>query len=197
MKSLNLFSKTAALFALCAISAHASAIVYNVNDDVGAFGHITGTVTTDGTIGVLSAGNFIQWNLNVVGNGNTDTLTDANSHVFIGGSSTTATAANIFFDFANPSPSYLLVQKIFGSANNYVCAASTPYPSTPCYQGASVVPDSVFNSTAQFSSPSGNQIIATAAGAVPEVASWAMMVLGFGGIGIVLRGRRKLKIAYC
>jgi hypothetical protein len=46
--------------------------------------------------------------------------------------------------------------------------------------------------------PNGLRIFATdsaATGAVPEPATWAMMLLGFGGIGFSLRRRRRLETA--
>ena len=42
---------------------------------------------------------------------------------------------------------------------------------------------------------SGNASCYAAAGAVPEPATWAMMLLGFGGIGMAMRRRRKPVLA--
>ena len=176
-------------------AAHAANIIYTVNNFVGAVGHLTGTVETDGTIGVLSAANFIHWNFNVLGNGASDTLTDGNSGVFSGGGSTTATATGIFFDFSNPAPSFLLFQKVFSSGNNYVCAASTVFPSTPCLQGASLVPENFANASAQYSTPTGNVLVATVAG-VPEPAAWALMIAGFGLVGAAARRRQSVRVTY-
>ena len=178
-----------------ASAAQAAPIVYTVNDYVGAVGHITGTVTTDGTIGQLGAGNFLSWNLSVAGNGASDTLTSGNSGIFIGGTATSATAHDIFFDFSDLNPSYLLVQKVFSSGANYVCAASTVYPSTPCLQGATVAPQAYTDPSAQFQQFEGRVSIASVAGAVPEPATWAMMIGGFGLAGASLR-RRGVKVSY-
>jgi hypothetical protein len=175
-------------------TASAANITYAVDDYVGTFGHLTGTVVTDGTTGVLSASNFLTWTLNVQGDGATDVLTNLNSGVYINGTSTTATATNILFDFANTLPSYLLFQKNFSSGNSYVCAASTPFPSTPCYQGASLVPQSYTSPSSQYSLPEGNVIVASVAG-VPEPAAWALMIGGFGLIGSASR-RRKVSVAF-
>ena len=183
-----------ALFGV-ASAAQAAPIVYTVNDYVGAVGHITGTVTTDGTIGQLGAGNFLSWNLSVAGNGASDTLTSGNSGIFIGGTATSATAHDIFFDFSDLNPSYLLVQKVFSSGANYVCAASTVYPSTPCLQGATVAPQAYTDPSAQFQQFEGRVSIASVAGAVPEPATWAMMIGGFGLAGASLR-RRGAKVSY-
>ncbi|CAM3105649.1 hypothetical protein SPAN111604_03825 [Sphingomonas antarctica] len=177
---------------LLAGTATAANITYALDDYVGAFGHLTGTVVTDGAIGVLSAGNFVSWSLNVQGDGASNVLTNLNSNVFVSGTSTTATAAHILFDFDNSLPSYLLFQTSFSSGTSYVCAASTPYPSTPCYQGASLVPQGFADPSAQFSTPSGDNIIAAA---VPEPAAWAMMIGGLGLMGAAAR-RRRVSVVY-
>ena len=179
---------------LAAGTATAANITYAVNDYVSTYGHVTGTVVTDGTTGVLGTANFLNWTLNVQGDGASDVLTKANSNVFVVGASTSATATSILFDFDNASPSYLLFQKAFSSGTSYICAASTPYPTTPCYQGASVVPQSYNDPSSQYSTPSGNLVIAAA---VPEPASWALMLGGFGLMGGALRRRRvTARIAY-
>ena len=38
-------------------------ITYNVNLTFGSAGSMVGTITTDGTIGVLSTSNIVSWNL--------------------------------------------------------------------------------------------------------------------------------------
>ena len=191
---MKLFASALAAVLLTGIASAAN-ITYLVDDYVGTFGHLTGTVVTDGTTGVLGASNFLSWTLNVQGNGANDVLTNLNSGVYIGGSSTTATATNILFDFTNTSPSYLLFQKSFSSGNSYVCAASTPFASTPCYQGASLVPESYTSPSSQYSLPTGNVIVASVSGAVPEPASWALMIGGFGLAGAAMR-RHKVSVAF-
>lgn len=186
--------RAACAWALAAASsATAANVVYNVNSYVGAHGHLTGLLVTDGATGTLNAGNFVSWILNVQGNGASDALNNNNSSVFLGGVSVTANASNIYFNFGNSTPSYLLFQKIYSSGNNYACYASTIYPTTPCNQGFSLVPQSVGDASAQFSMPSGNQIIASVA-AAPEPVTWALMLTGFGMIGFALR-RRSHKVA--
>jgi hypothetical protein len=66
-----------------------------------------------------------------------------------------------------------------------------------CSQGASVVPQTISDASAQFVSVTGNQIIGTAAVAgVPEPSTWAMMLLGFAGLGFAFRqSRRKMSFA--
>jgi len=68
---------------------------------------------------------------------------------------------------------------------------------TSTFVFAGLVSDTSFNSATFFSSDGGAgtasfnipEIISVAAG-VPEPASWAMMLMGFGGLGAVLRRRR-------
>jgi len=63
-----------------------------------------------------------------------------------------------------------------------------------CLAGKSDVPEGVGSPSALFDhDATGNQIIATVA-PVPEPSTWAMMILGFVGVG-VMAYRRKSKAA--
>ena len=46
-----------------------------------------------------------------------------------------------------------------------------------------------------FQATSNLWVFGTGAGGVPEPASWAMMILGMGGVGAALRNRRRLPMA--
>ena len=73
----------------------------------------------------------------------------------------------------------------------YFCNASV---ADTCFQGASAIPESFNSVSAQVEARIGSQIIASVAGTVPEPASWALMVSGFGLVGASLR-RRALRLS--
>jgi hypothetical protein len=52
-----------------------------------------------------------------------------------------------------------------------------------------------FNGTSTVAGADSGTVTIAAAGAVPEPATWAMMLLGFGGIGMAMRRRRKPVLA--
>jgi PEP-CTERM motif len=211
MKVLSKVATTAAFLAFSMSPVNAAPIIYTTNILLGTSGSLTGTFTTDGTIGGLTASNFTAWNIVITG---TDTLghsvseqlTNLNSSAF-GGSSygagivgsvtgLAATPSQLTFDFSNPAPSFLLFQKVFGSGTSFFCTAT---PNTDlCHEGFGLVPtntdaDGTFAGIGSTSIgqqlPSGVTVLAATAGPVPEPASWAMMVAGFGLTGAALRRR--------
>ncbi len=177
------------------IAAPAWSTSYVVNQSIGASGAVTGTIDTDGTIGTLSGADFTAWNLLLTGAGASFVLTNLNSNVYLTGTGTTATATDISFDFSGASAGTLLFQAGgYGSGNTYWCNASA---AGACRQGTTVAPESYFSPSFQTEARTGDQIIAgNAVAAVPEPASWAMMLGGFGAIGGAMRSRRKANVSF-
>ncbi len=96
-------SKLLALVLLSAVLAVAGPITYTLNNAVGA-GNISGSIQTDGTIGVLGDANLLDWNLLLddgVGTFNLlGPLSGNNSGVDISGSDLSATATQLLFNFS-------------------------------------------------------------------------------------------------
>jgi hypothetical protein len=155
-------------------------IVYSVNQAIN-LGSVTGSVTTDGHTGTLLASDFTGWNLtlSIPSVGETYVLTDLNSVVYVQGSDVTATSTQISFDFSGVDNGILLFQNGLWSGAHYWCNATSL---GACYQGKTVVPIDVFTAYSQVSA-SGAQVIA----GVPEPASWAMLLVGFAGLGLIGR----------
>src|ERR1700688_4092868 len=74
-------------------------ITYTVNQAVGS-GSVTGFITTDGTIGTLSIGDIVSWNLTLNdGHGDVTDLTQLNSAVGGHGTDLTASSSDLMFNF--------------------------------------------------------------------------------------------------
>jgi hypothetical protein len=148
-------------------------IVYNVNLAIGA-GGVVGTITTDGTVGVLGAANIIAWNLTETGiGGATFNLVSGASGVEVGNISDpfnpsagtpdlTADANHIYFNFDATDGGYLGFQTLpfYGGNNYWSCGAYNN--NFDVSQGFSVVPVLYSDASSIYEPAAGNQIIATA-----------------------------------
>jgi hypothetical protein len=175
---LHLASMLVAMLLVVGVST-ASPITYSVNRTIGA-GSVTGTIQTDGSLGVLAAANITDWNLTLFDGTSTFVLTGPasgnNSHVFSSGSDITATASNLFFNFSGVDSGYLLFQVSFGSGQHYYCDATF---SGVCSAGERVVPQAL---PGQLVTPSGNVVIGVGGPvsgpvAVPTLSDWRLIVL--------------------
>ena len=168
--------------------ASATPTTYVVNRAIGA-GSVTGFIETDGSMGVLSAPNFVDWNL-VLFDGTstynvTGPLSGNNSDIFIQGADTAAFGTDLMFNFSGVDDGIFLFQQGLFSGNHYYCDASQP---GPCFAGETVVPISV--STGYQNDPDLRGIVVIGEdAAVPEPGT---CVLRLTGLGVAVRRRRVL-----
>ena len=160
------------LLSASVLAAHASDITYNFNESIGSV-TATGTLETDGTIGVISTSNIVAYDL-TLSNG-TDSFTIDSSVLgaeFVGGNNLTATATALFFNF-NSTDAGLFI----ADGNNYVCDVSGSH--TTC-SGSSASIEIYFDGH-QYDSGvlSGVQQIGTVpTSATPEPSSLALLGTG-------------------
>jgi len=200
MKTLML---AAALAALGLAASSVQATVYTVNDTVGA-GGVTGSITTDGSLGILGSTAITDWNLTLNDGSSTfnlhGPLSGANSQLDDNsGLALTATAAGLFFNFASTAGSFVLFQApAVGSGINFWCINDVNSPCGSSFVssssneilrvGTGAVISQAYSGVVQIATTVGT---APNGGGVPEPATWAMMLLGFGGVGALLRRRRE------
>jgi hypothetical protein len=180
----KLLGPIAAIAMTCGLAGTSWATLYSVNDTVG-IGSVTGTIQTDGHIGTLTTADILNWTLHLNDGTNTFDLVgpqSASNAAEVDGTSFTATASGLFFDFgANngdfvefrnpasfPTSDYLCLQdvqaKCSGDSSDFVLRVS---------------PDGE-----QITRESGNVEIAEV---VPEPASSALLIAGLAGLGILRR----------
>jgi len=150
-------------------------IIYDINLAADG-GGVVGTITTDGTVGELSATNVLAWDLTVTGNDGVSTNLDSanelsgveagnNTSVFdptLGTPDLTADETNIYFNFNGTDGGYFGFQVLpfYGGEVYFSCGASNNDDSA---QGFGFVPILYDDPTSVFVPESGNQIIASAA----------------------------------
>ncbi len=152
---------------------------------------ILGTITTDGTIGVLQTSNILGWNLQLNDNIRPEysvTLTPDNSGIWFNtGNGLSASATGLSFDFSSPGAVFIIQGTTYGfsSGYQYFCLQAT---SGPCIQGETIVPFYYAVDGVLATGLSG----AVPLNGVPEPTTWAMLLLGLCGIGAVVRRRRPM-----
>jgi hypothetical protein len=172
-----------------ALSSAASATTYLKNGTVGSTGTYNLSVTTDNTIGALSSGNVTAWNIAISDGSNNFTLNQGNS-AFLTTGGLSATATDLLFDFSASGSAFALFQNpTTSSGGPYFC-----WQSNGCFDflggGIGLAPTSNY-SNQQITRLQGSLVVASVAGGVPEPGTWAMMLLGFAGIGMAVRRSRR------
>lgn len=162
--------------------------IYSVNQTLGA-GGVTGTITTDGNIGVLHAGDIVSWDLTLNDGTHTTNLLNTNSafntglHDTVGPNNNdlTASATSLLFNYTGGDGGFIS----FSNGNGQLCLTGWSNCFGPTAIGLfNVGNDGAFDYIAQ----TGNQVIATAV-ATPEPGSLALLGTGLLGLGGAIRKR--------
>lgn len=155
---------------------------------------VVGSLTTDGVIGPLGPSDILNWNLQLVDNLNSandyDLTPSDSTLVEDTGSALSATATGLSFDYSG-SGEFLIQANDPGpySGSHYFCFST----GGACLAGETISPGFIYADGAVLtgeSAPVGTQPIGVAGG-VPETPTWAMMILGFAGLGSILRLQRR------
>jgi hypothetical protein len=121
---MTIVSRCVAIIAVVSWAAHVQAapIAYDVSLAIGT-GNVSGSITTDGTIGLLSSGNFTAWNITIFDGIDSDTLVngDSSSIVTSPTSLVEATATALLFNF---DPGAIVARNFLLTRGS---GATTPY----------------------------------------------------------------------
>jgi len=174
---LTCIAAACALTALFSTTASAN-IIYDV-DLVSGTTSVVGQITTDGTLGTLGQNDIVDVDIAIANSGGSRIgLTSFQ----VSGTALTATESGLFYDFS-VTHSLLYITNF----TDGVCFNSSFGGCVVRFENTifvSVVP------TASNIPETGNVEIGLAVAPVPEPSTWAMMLLGFAGVGFVAYRRR-------
>jgi hypothetical protein len=164
-------------------------IVYSVNHAEGSFG-VTGTVTTDGTIGTLSSTDIIGWDL-TLNSSPALTLDPGSSTVVLVGGALSASATQLVFNFTSGFNDNLQFNDSTSSSWWHVV-------SQPPNLGYNEIAELTGLGGAQYSYISGTQAIADQGvpTRTPEPDTSSLMLIGIGLLGLMMLRRKRISLGH-
>ena len=175
----------ALITAVLSVSPARASITYNVDttmvvDTLGIVSSVSGAIVTDGILGPLGASDIVSYKLLLTDYNGTFTLSNTAGSVVVG-SGLSASSTSLTFNFSGASDVFYISQG--GSAglcfqgSSYNCNGSFyPPPGEAMEIGVGE-----YGHALPYTPVSGTGVIATTG--VPEPSTWAMMLLGFVGLG--------------
>lgn len=167
-------------------AASAGPITYDVDQTIGA-GTVTGSITTDGQIGILTTTDILSWVLTLtdpsLAGGSPDTISSASAvQSVVGGSDLVASATQVTFNF-DATGGGVIFQ---GSDENGWCFTNFP---ASCIGGpqAEALAFTTTGVGYERVTETGTQVIATVP--VPEPTPLGLMALGMAAVGLARRKR--------
>jgi hypothetical protein len=150
------------------------------------------SITTDDTIGTLTADNIVDWAITLTTVSGSASLQGPNSgdtsKLIFKGSALSATATKLQFDFSAAGEAYFAFQSTLGDRSLYCVQTVNCFDQT---RGEEIISLGPLFQDFQRDTRTGVVTIASVGGAVPEPANWALMIGGFGIVGGAMRTRRR------
>jgi len=188
---------------LASFPAFATTYTYNVSYSfTSVTGSITGFITTNCDSCILSASNILSWSF-TASDGTSERSTGHNAGISASGDMLEATPTGIFTDLnATFDASIRFCNDVTnGGADCFPTAGldiynkdvgDQPFPFWHLYWNEIASAEGIFSTNGGGLNPIPAIEIASMAG-VPEPPAWAMMIIGFVGLGLVARRRRMRK----